>query len=322
MSIITIHPKDKQEWLEARLQDITSTEVSALFGISPYLTEFELWYQKKEKNIVELDGNERMKWGNLLESAIANGIAKEQGWKIRPMKEYIREDSLRCGSSFDFCIEGPATNSQADIFIKKAGLDSSKAWAKGILEIKNVDSLVFKNTWEDGEPPLHIQLQVQHQLLVSGFSYAYVGALIGGNNLHLIKQERNEKVIEGIKKRVAKFWESIDNNIPPEPNFSTDSEFIASLYGYAEPGKFKDLTEDEEAIKLIQEYKEVTDQAKIADKKKKELKAKLLTIIDDAEKAIGNGFSISAGLIAPTWVEAYERKGFRNFRVNFSKGKK
>ena len=104
MSIVTILPKDKQSWLEARLQDITSTEVSALFGISPYLTEFELWYQKKEKTIVELQENERMKWGTLLQDSIAQGIAEEQGWKIRRMDEYIREDELRAGSSFDFCI--------------------------------------------------------------------------------------------------------------------------------------------------------------------------------------------------------------------------
>jgi len=321
MSIVTVLPENKQAWLELRLQDITSTEVSALFGISPYLTEFELFYQKKEKTIVELAENERMKWGTLLQDSIAQGIAEEQGWKVRRMDEYIREDELRAGSSFDFCIEGltqeEVNNSTAPDEATRRMLEG-----KGILEIKNVDSLIFLKTWEDGEPPLHIQIQVQHQLLVSGFSYAYIGVLVGGNSLHLIKQERNEKVIEGMKIRIAKFWKSIDDNTPPEPNFKVDAEFLVSLYGYAEPGKFKDVTEDAEIEKLALEYKAAGDQEKEAKKIKSEMKAKLLVLIEDAEKALGTGFTISAKTLGPVLVTAHERAGRRDFRINWKKEKK
>ena len=45
---------DKQSWLENRLLDVTSTEVSALFNLNPYITEFELYYQKKDKVVVNL----------------------------------------------------------------------------------------------------------------------------------------------------------------------------------------------------------------------------------------------------------------------------
>ena len=38
---------NKQDWLEYRLLDVTSTEVSALFNVNPYQTEFELYNQKK-----------------------------------------------------------------------------------------------------------------------------------------------------------------------------------------------------------------------------------------------------------------------------------
>lgn len=75
---------DKQEWLKKRLDDITSTEVSALFGLSPYSTEFELWHRKKSREVVELASNERMVWGSRLESAIAGGIASDQGWEVSP----------------------------------------------------------------------------------------------------------------------------------------------------------------------------------------------------------------------------------------------
>ena len=40
---------DKQSWLENRLLDVTSTEVSALFDVNPWQSQFELYDQKKTK---------------------------------------------------------------------------------------------------------------------------------------------------------------------------------------------------------------------------------------------------------------------------------
>ena len=62
---------DKQSWLENRLLDVTSTEVSALFNLNPYQTEFELYHQKKDKVVVAISDNERMAWGRRLEDSIA-----------------------------------------------------------------------------------------------------------------------------------------------------------------------------------------------------------------------------------------------------------
>lgn len=297
-----IYPENKQIWLEERARDITSTEVPALFACSPYMTEFELWHRKKEATIVTIEENERMKWGIRLQDSIAQGIAEEQGWTIRKMEEYIRIPELKIGSSFDFSIE-----TEDDM---------------GILEIKNVDGLVFKQQWEekddgDYEAPLHIEFQVQHQLLVSDRKYAYIGVLVGGNNLYLLKRERNEKVIAAIRAASIKFWRSIQENQVPSPDFAKDSSFISSLYNYAEPGKVIDANEEIDVI--ANEYKEVSASIKILDNKKSELKAKLLMMIGDSEKVIGDNFSISAGLISPKMIEAYERKGYRSFRINWRK---
>src|SRR3990167_5628915 len=101
---IIIKPTSEADWLSLRTLDITSTEISALFGCSPYSTAFELWHRKKSGVIVQLKENERMFWGTKLQDAIAAGIAEEQGWAIRRMNEYIRNAELRIGSSFDFAI--------------------------------------------------------------------------------------------------------------------------------------------------------------------------------------------------------------------------
>lgn len=302
MSIEIINPTDKKHWLECRTKDITSTEISALFGFSPYMTEFELWHQKKSGTVVEIEGNERMKWGTALQDAIAAEIAKEQGWSIRRMDEYMRDTDIRAGASFDFAI----------------GDD-------GLLEIKNVDSLAYRDNWieqDDGniEAPLHIEIQVQQQLMVSGRSFAWIGALVGGNRLVLIKRDRNETVIASIKQKVAEFWQSIESNTPPKPNFERDAKFISSLYNFSEPGKLLDVRDNEEFMNLAREHKRLGDIAKDAETKRDGLKAQMLTIIGDAEKVEGGEFSISAGIIGECEV-AYTRKAYRNFKPTWRKVK-
>lgn len=299
----TILPKDEQEWLALRTKDITSTDVAALFGISPWLTEFELWHRKKDGAVPEFSVNPRMLWGQRLERAISDGIAADYNLAIRPMKEYIRIPAWRMGSSFDNAI----------------GSD-------GIFEVKNVDGLAYKDGWlVDGnssvEAPPHIELQGQYQLLVSGRKTIYIGALIGGNRVTLIKREADLQIHEAIKTKVAKFWESIDANQPPEPNFKEDAKFIAKLNGYAEPGKVLDALGDSRLMALVGDYKEWGNKVTSAQAEKDGIKAQILTLIEDAEKVIGDGFTISAGVKPPTLVEAYERKGFRDFRIYIKKEK-
>ena len=320
--IETINPTDKKHWLECRTKDITSTEIAGLFGFSPYTTEFEIWHTKKAGTIVEIAGNERMKWGTALQDAIAAEIAKEQGWTIRRMDEYMRDTELRAGASFDFSIEslGGITNNQLDEL-----KDNGITVRKGLLEIKNVDSLAFRDGWTEDdagniEAPLHIEIQVQHQLMVSGRAFAYLGALVGGNRLVLIKRDRNEAVITSIKIKIKDFWASIESNTPPKPNFERDAKFISSLYNYADPGKLLDVRENEDFMNMAREHKRLGDIAKDAETKREALKAQMIMVIGDAEKIEGGEFSISAGIIGECEV-AYTRKAYRNFKPTWRKQK-
>ena len=290
--------------------DITSTEISALFGCSPYTTEFELWHRKKSGDIEAIEENERMKWGSRLQAAIAHGVAEDRGWKIREVKEYIRRPESRVGSSFDFAVLG----------------DSTQPPDSALLEIKNVDSLAFKEGWlvnDDGsvEAPLHIELQVQHQMLVSGIGVAHIGALVGGNKVVLIERVASGKTQAAILQKAAAFWKSIDASTPPAPNFEKDAAFIAELYSFAQPGRVAMVQENDRIDQLAHEYFDAGTQERLAKGRKDAAKAEILTLINDAEKAIGNGFSISAGMVGPTRIE-YDREGYRGFRITWKKEKK
>lgn len=310
----TIYPVDDKHWHWLRSQDITSTDVAALFGISPYLTKFELWHRKKTSTIVEIEQNQRMAWGNRLQDAIAKGISDDYSLTIRPMKEYIRVPAWRIGSSFDYSVCPHGKN-------PIHGCDTEDE----ILEVKNVDSLAYKEGWliqgDTVEAPPHIELQAQHQLLVSGRSRASIGALIGGNRVTLIKREADPQIHEAIKAKVAAFWESIDSNQEPEPDFKEDAKFLAKLYSYGEPGKIMNAAGDAKLAGLVRDYKEWGEKESSAKAEKDGIKGQILTLIQDAEKVTGDGYTISAGVKPPTLIEAYERKGFRDFRIFLKKAK-
>jgi len=312
---------DKEAWLKQRTKDITSTEVSALFNLSPYTTRFELWHKKNTGDIQEIEPNERMFWGTHLEEAIATGIAEQNGWTIRPLKSYIRDPGARVGSSFDYKIIDPTATVTATSNGKEMRLENPLA----LLEIKNVDGLVFRNSWKKTEAgtveaPPHIELQVQHQMLVAGVDTAYIGALVGGNTVYLMKRDKNDDICNSIMEKVGEFWESVDSNRPPQPNFEeeNDADFVISLCGAATPGLEISL-EDERTSRLAGVYKEASDQVKAAELRKKAAKAELLTLLGDASKAYGPGFTISRGYTSEKVVESFTKKGFPTFRINYKK---
>lgn len=293
--IITIESKD--QWLEMRSKVLTSTDCATLFGLSPYQTMFELWHKKKDGIIVSMTENERMKWGNRLEAAIAQGVAEEKNFEVTPMKDFFQIPGRRLGSSFDFHI--PSQDA--------------------ILEIKNVNGMIYRDQWTEEEAPPHIELQVQFQLLVSGLKKAYICALVGGNEMHLIERSPDEEIQNEILRRAAVFWKSIDDNNEPKPNYETDSEYIIRLHQYAEPNKM--FTGDVTELRAIaKEYKEISSQEKTLDDRKKAIKARCLEIIGDAEKVKESDFSISAGIVGEK-VVAYTARPYRDFRIFLKKEK-
>lgn len=316
-----IYPGNRAEWLALRTMDVTSTESSALFGLNPWVTEFELWHQKKDGTVVEIEENERMSWGLTLEPFIAKRIAELYGVKVRRLSAYARHDDVRMGASFDYEIVGIVHGEVEDTILQRM----YEQHGPGNLEIKNVDGLVFRDQWvTEGqqivEAPPRIEIQVQHQLEVIQRNWSAIGVLVGGNTLRMLIRERDKAVGRSLRFKIGAFWDSIIENRPPEIDFNRDAAFVAKLFGHAEPGKFIDLRDNNRAAELAAEYHAAAQDEKAAKDRKEAAKAELLTIIGDAEKAAIPGFTISAGVVAEAEI-SYTRKAYRNFRLTARKEK-
>ena len=305
---------DKQSWLENRLLDVTSTEVSALFDMNPYQTEFELYHQKKDKVVISIDDNERMAWGRRLEDSIALEYAERNNLTVEPFDVYMRNPETRMGSSFDYIIK-------SDI-------------APAILEIKNVDGLAYRKNWIEHdehniEPPEHIALQLQHQLEITGYSHGYIVALVGGNTMKVVRSERDPKIGKLLKAKVENFWERIKLGVPPDIDYTRNSQFIMkNLCNSADDGLV--LKSDEDMDKLVDEYNSINKEIHQLSKTKDAIKAEILNNSGGASKIISNYGTVSCSmskaskgkLVTPEMVGTYinSRRSFRQFKFNQPKG--
>lgn len=309
MTIQTIEIQNQHQWLTERAKDVTSTEVSALFGLSPYLTEFELFHQKRDAVVVKIEPNERMKWGNRLESAIAQGAAEDMGWNIAKLNVYMRDQAARIGSSFDFEIK-------------------SSANGPGILEVKNVDWVQYQKNWiDDGngniEAPEHIELQVQHQMEISGFEWCAIVALVGGNEQKIVLRNRDRDIGKSIREKTGEFWNRVLQNQPPSADYTRDAEFIIKqLRRDSVEGLVAEA--DAELEDMIKQYEFVRKEAADLEKIKEQRRAEILDRIGPASKVLTSFGSLSTGqvkgrsgtLITPQMVGTVigATEGYRSFR--------
>lgn len=312
-----INYKTEREWLNLRSQDLTSTEVSALFDASPYATEFELHHIKTGTLKKEFEENERMVWGNRLEAAIAKGVAEDFGVVIEPMKYYARIPSIRLGASFDYKIVGLVEGFSGDERMR----EMFRNHGVGIMEVKNVDGLQFRRTWidngEDIEAPPHIEIQVQAQLEAADLAWSVITPLVGGNTPRPIIRERDVELGALIRSKVEHFWDRINAGVSPEPSFRKDADTISKLY-LENDGSTLDLTDNPRVYELCKEYKAAGADEKEAEERKKAAKAELLTIIEAAKTVRAAGFSISAGTNKESF-RAYNRAAGERVTISISK---
>ena len=316
---------------EERRRFVGASEAASLFstglyeaGEKVYATRFELWAQKSGLIDDDFAMTERMEWGNLLERGIAEGCAERFGWTIRYVDRYITHPTVdRMGCSPDFEVV-------------------NHPLGPGWLEIKNVDRYIY-NSWplvsetddeefcqqvgvpylaKRREPPLRLQLQVQHQLACApNRQWAVLAILVGGNELVAIPYPRVPVSIARIEREVPMFWAEVDHEIPPPVDWEADAGTVARLYGYADELKVRNMTSDIETLELAREFRRLGGEIRDREKRRDVLKARMLERIGDAAKVnLPERFSISAPMVDGKEI-SYWRKPYRYFSVNQRKSK-
>lgn len=203
----TVH--GSPEWLEARLAGIGSSEISALFGLVDWDSEWSVWLRKTGRVPAESIDTETMFWGRALEPIIREVVCQR----------------------LDLTVETPGTLQSLErphMLYSPDGIMSDG----GLLECKNT-AWFMASKW-DGQIPDHAEIQLHHGMYVTGAKYAYAAGLVGGNRLEIQRVERNERLIDLILAKADTFWHDhvLADVEPPITGTSADREAVEQLHPF------------------------------------------------------------------------------------------
>ena len=229
--------RDRETWLAERRKGIGSSDAAAILGISPWASPLSVYADKKGL-IPERDDSERMRWGTLLEPIVLAEYGKETGHEVQPCSTLCRSAErswqLATPDAWRFRKEDPGT-----------------PLPFGVIELKTTG---MGWSWTEGAPP-HVVAQVQHQLAVTGLSWASVVVLVNGSRLLWIDLPRDDAFIARLNDAEADFWERVEKDLPPAPDGTEASrEALKLLYPrdtgavIALPGEFIDLDREREEL--------------------------------------------------------------------------
>lgn len=270
MTIIPI--ENEAHWHEIRKRHIGGSEIPALFYLRPFHTTYlELWLIKRGEASGTIEDNDRMFWGRMVEDSIAKGVAEKYAFVIeKPLGYYKCDDTPGMGCTPDRIIF------------------SDEQDGPGLLQIKNVDRLEYLK-WQDGEPPLKFQLQLQHELACANYKWGALAILVGGNELHLIQYPAHLAVIAKIKTAIKEFWHSVAMGVQPK---ATGDDYEILKEYYKGMGDVIDMRNDNQLPVLCAQAKEAGERKKAAESDEKQAKADILQKIGNASVVDCAGFRL------------------------------
>lgn len=235
---------------ESHSRAIGGSEAAIVCGLSPWKTPVQLWQEKTGRVPEEnLDDNELVRWGLLLEDVIADEYARREGVKIR------KQNIPTYHPSVGFMV----ANIDRDI----VGLDEG-------LEIKNASQWTYDKWGESGtdDVPLFYLTQGVHYMAVRDYSAWRFGVLLGGNELRSYRITRDKESEGRLIELEAKFWRCVENDTPPPPVKIDD---LVRLY----PKTHGAIKATEEIALLVHQCGQLAEQRKAIVKQEEELKLRI-----------------------------------------------
>lgn len=215
LRLVSTREMDRAQWLDVRRRGIGSSDAAAAVGLNPYKSQLELWLEKtgKGQKLASPDPAEEegpTYWGTLLEPIVAAHYTQRTGRRVRRINAVLQHPSQPWMlANIDREILG--SDDVQILECKTAGLNGARLWGEGV--------------------PEYVQLQVLHQLAVTGKQAADVAVLICGQELRIHRIERDEPMIAQLIALEASFWKLVTENVPPPADGSDSAErALRSLY--------------------------------------------------------------------------------------------
>lgn len=273
-----------REWLDARAKRLGGSEVAALYGKSPWISQYGLWARKTGRlpagDVAHPVQSPELYWGTALEDDVRDAYQIVTGRRVTngvTMLEHPRVAVMVANT--DGTVESAEGRDGLGVYEGKAGFGFASAkWRGGV--------------------PMHYVIQVQHYLACTGFAWASVAVFLSNEDQPLAYYDisRNDRFIDDLCERAQRWWDKhVVRDVPPEADGSNDTgDALAKIW----PEASANIVPMEDAwMPVVDELASVRAQIQALEKRGKELEHKVRAVIGPA-----GGISLPDGTVveAPT----------------------
>ncbi|POA72512.1 YqaJ viral recombinase family protein [Pseudomonas sp. DP16D-R1] len=261
----------REEWLVVRKQGIGSSDAAAAVGLNPYKSQLELWLEKtgRDTSLPKLDPQDEDSpayWGNILEPIVATHYTKRSGHRVRRVNAVLQHPDPKLAwmlANIDREVIG-APEVQI-LECKTAGINGARLWKEGV--------------------PEYVQLQVMHQLAVTGKQAADVAVLLGGQHLEVHRIERDESMIARLIDLERLFWDYVVSDTPPPADGTASAEAALRCLYPEDHGQTLDFSQHTELTSTYLELKAVRQRIAQQETREAQLKQVLQQAMGAATRA-------------------------------------
>ncbi|AOZ12428.1 alkaline phosphatase [Pseudomonas lundensis] len=243
LRLVSTKELPREDWLQIRKQGIGSSDAAAAVGLNPYKSQLELWLEKtgRDTSLPKLDPQDEESpayWGNVLEPIVAWHYSKRSGNRVRRINAVLQHpDSKLSWMLANIDREVIGADDVQILECKTAGINGARLWKEG--------------------PPEYVQLQVMHQLAVTGKQAADVAVLLGGQHLEIHRIERDESMIARLIDLERLFWDYVVSDNPPPADGSASAEAALRCLYPEDNGQTIDFSQHTELATTYLELKAV-----------------------------------------------------------------
>ncbi len=199
---------NREDWLKNRLLGLGASESAAVVGLSPWLSNIELWDIKTgNKKPKDMSGNADTERGHRMEPTLRElFLAMNEQYECEYHEFDLVYQSERpwLYATLDGELTEKETGRKGVLEIKTSAPQNKAAWAK----------------WQDRIPDYYM-VQTLHQLLATGYDFVVLFAALFGQNgqvfLRTYSYDRDmvQDELKWLLDEETKFWESVQQKKMP-----------------------------------------------------------------------------------------------------------
>lgn len=271
LRLVSTKDLSRDEWLSVRKHGIGSSDAAAAVGLNPYQSQLELWLEKTGRDALlpksdPQDEDSPTYWGNILEPIVATHYTQRTGNRVRRINAVLQHPDPSLSwmlANIDREVIG-ASDVQI-LECKTAGINGARLWKDGV--------------------PVYVQLQVMHQLAVTGKRAADVAVLLGGQHLEIHRIERDDELIGRLIELERDFWSYVQRDTPPPADGSDSAEQALRCLYPQDSGSTLDFTQNPILSGAFDDLQSVRASLEAQGKREAELKQQLQQAMGEASRA-------------------------------------